>query len=117
MVVPLFSAVRGAVVVLVPNLIPAVAGEGHGGERNDCPVLAHKLIAGGNDTGCIEYLQHLGHFGKRGSIRGFGDLFLALIDAVMGIRREPKTFRRQDNQPPADEVLDEPVGGGVYQWI
>ena len=28
MVVPLFSAVRGAVVVLVPNLIPAVAGEG-----------------------------------------------------------------------------------------
>ncbi len=115
MVVALFSAVRRAVVVLVPNLIPAVAGEGHGGERNDCPILADKPVAGGNEAGCIEYLQHLGNLGKCGSIRGFGDLFLALIDAVVGIRRDPEAFRRQDNQPSADEVLDEPVRRCVRQ--
>ena len=106
MVVPLFSAVRGAVVVLVPNLIPAVAGEGYGGERNDCPVLADKPVARGNDAGCIEYLQHLGNLGKCSPSLGSGHLFLALIDAVVGVERDPEAFRRQDNQPPDGEVLD-----------
>ena len=52
-VVTLFSAVRGAVVVLVPNLIFAVAGEGHGGKRNDCPVLATSRLHAATTPGAL----------------------------------------------------------------
>ena len=85
--VTLFSAVRGAVVVLVPDLIPAVAGEGHGGKRNDCPVLADKSVARGDDAGRVEYLQHLRDLRKQSTLRWFGRTLLALIDAFMSIKR------------------------------
>ena len=88
-VVTLFSAVRGAVVVLVPNLIPAVASERHHGKRNDCPVLAHKPVARGDDTGCVEYLEHLRDLRKQSTLRWFGRTLLALIDAVVGIKGNP----------------------------
>ena len=116
-VVTLFSAVRGAVVVLVPNLIPAVASERHRGKRNDCPVLAHKPVARGDDTGCVEYLEHLRDLRKQSTLRWFGRTLLALMDAVVGIEGNPQVFRREDYQPSADEVLDESVGRGVSQCI
>ena len=78
----------------MPNLISAVAGEWHGGKRNDCPVLANESVARGDNAGRVEYLQYLRNLRKRGSIRGFGHLFLALIDAVVGIKRNPEAFRR-----------------------
>ena len=101
----------------MPNLIPAVTGYGHGGKRNDRPVLADELVARADDAGCVDYLQYFGNLGKRGSIRGFGYPFLALIDSVVDVERNPEAFRREDNQPSAGEVLNQSIGSGVCQWI
>lgn len=54
---------------------------------------------------------------KQSTLRWFGRTLLALIDAFVSIEGYTQLLRREHNQPSADEILDELIGQGVYEWI
>lgn len=66
LMVTLFAAVVGAVVVLVPMLIAGSAGKGGiVGEGNNRPVFADKLVARCHQSRRVEQVEHGGDVGWR----------------------------------------------------
>ena len=60
LVVALFAAIERAIVVLVPVLVAAAAGEGRiVGERYNGPVFADQLVAGRDDAGSVDDFEHI----------------------------------------------------------
>ena len=93
--VALFSGVEGSVVVLVPVLVSATAGEGRiVCERNNGPVLTHELVAGRHHAWCVDNAQYLGNEDGGHGRAGVGGPLLLLVDPLMDVHGNAQTLGR-----------------------
>ena len=84
LVVALFATVERAVVVLVPMLVAAAAGEGRiVGERHNSPVLADQLVAGRDDAGGVDDFEYIWNEFGRNALARANRLFFALVDSLV----------------------------------
>ena len=94
LVVTLFAAVERAVVVFVPVLVAAAAGEGRiVGERHNGPVLADQLVAGRDDAGGVDHFEYVWNEFGRNALASADRLLFALIDPLVNCGWNAEAFR------------------------
>ena len=114
LVVALFAAVIGAIVILVPMLIARTAGKGGiVGKGHNRPVFADKLVAGRDQPRRVEQIKHRGHVGRCHADTCIVDRLFLPVDLVMNLGRDAQAFGGQDDQPATGKVEHQSIRCGV----